>query len=328
MIANRLRRGPTTPQFVDRMLGAYLRFYAGILVNPWTREEIRGQHQAMITPAEMHQILLVRSGRSHPVKHEKYNPAFPLRRTVLCGICLRPLTGSSPRGNGGRYFYYHCANRTCMRYGHSIPKDIVERDFRQHVEGIVPKDAMRTAFKETVLDLWHERGARREDARRHHEQQIAALEAKRRRIYEMREDGSYAREEFLARKVVVERELADLSARLEAPQAPAFDAEVALDYALAFIGDLGGQWFRLPPPLRPRFQKLIFPAGIPYSPTDGFGTAQLGLVFNTLREFDASKSRLVHREGFNWNQLLDELHEWAEIRAQLTEMNPDDRLAA
>jgi hypothetical protein len=85
-------------QLIDRILGKYLKFYAGILVNPWTNEDVEGLHTPMITREEMHQIMLIRSGKARVQKRGRYNADFPLRRTVSCGACGRMLTGSVSRG--------------------------------------------------------------------------------------------------------------------------------------------------------------------------------------------------------------------------------------
>jgi len=284
-----IRGKKTTPQFVDRMLGKHLKFYAGIIPNPWTDEEIEGQHIAMITEEEMHMIQLVRAGKANSVRHDRNNPNFPLKRTVTCVVCNRPLTGSTPRGNGGRYFYYHCHNKECPLFGKSIPKETIENEFLEYLEKITPKEKFLNVFKATVLDLWQEKGKRFESEATKYEKRLEMLQSKRKRIFEMREDGSYDKEEFRERKEGVEKEIAATKISLSESRIEQFDIEGALTYATNFIGNLGRQWFDLPPQLRPRFQKLVFPEGIPYDRAKGFGTAKLGLIFNLNRQYLGKK---------------------------------------
>jgi len=284
-----IRGKKTTPQFVDRMLGKHLKFYAGIIPNPWTDEEIEGQHIAMITEEEMHMIQLVRAGKANSVRHDRNNPNFPLKRTVTCVVCNRPLTGSTPRGNGGRYFYYHCHNKECPLFGRSIPKETIENEFLEYLEKITPKEKFLNVFKATVLDLWQEKGKRFESEATKYEKRLEMLQSKRKRIFEMREDGSYDKEEFRERKEGVEKEIAATKISLSESRIEQFDIEGALTYATNFIGNLGRQWFDLPPQLRPRFQKLVFPEGIPYDRAKGFGTAKLGLIFNLNRQYLGKK---------------------------------------
>ena len=285
-----VRGKKTTPQFVDRMLGKHLKFYAGILVNSLTDEEKEGLHKPMITKDELYRIQLVRAGKANKAKHNRYNPDFPLRRTILCASCLRPLTGSYSRGRSSKYPYYHCHNKKCPMYGKGITKKILEKEFLEYLEKITPKEKFLEIFKETVLDLWQEKGQSFELEAKKYERYLAILEDKRKRIFEMREDGSYTKEEFQERKEEVENEIAITKISLSESRIEQFDIEGALAYATNFISNLGRQWFDLPPHLRPRFQKLVFPEGIPYQRGKGFGTAKLGLIFNLNRQLERTKS--------------------------------------
>jgi len=296
-----IRGKKTTPQFVDRILGKHLKFYAGILVNPWTGEEIIGLHKPMINQEEMRMIQLIRAGKANKAKHDRYNPSFPLKGTVICVVCNRPLTRSIPRGNGGRYFYYHCHNKKCSLFGKSIPKEMLENKFLEYLEKITPKDKFLNVFKATVLDLWQEKGKQFDLDASKYEKKLEMLQAKRKRIFEMREDGSYDKKEFQERKEEMENEIAATKISLSESRIEQFDIEGALTYATNFISNLGRQWFDLPPQLRPRFQKLVFPQGIPYNRQKGFGTAKLGLIYTLNQKKLTKKSQVVVFAGRNPN---------------------------
>lgn len=309
-----VRGKKTLPQFVDRMLGRYLNFYAGIIVNPWTGEEKEGLHKPMITKEEMHQIRFIRSGKTKPIKKTKYNPEFPLRGTILCASCKTPLTGSTSHGRNSKYPYYHCHNHICQMFGKSIPKKELEQEFLKYLEWITPKDDFLEFFSRTVLDLWQEQeinfGLETERRRK----QLELLEAKKKRIYEMREDGSYVKDEFIERKEEVENEIAAMKISFSEIKMEQFDIASVLTYATSFIRNLGRQWFDLRPELRPRFQKLLFPEGIPYERGKGFGTAQLGCIYELNRIFIRPKSHLVAHLRTRWNQIIQELQAWQELR--------------
>ena len=81
-------------------------------------------------------------------------------------------------------------------YGKAIGKKKLEDDFIAELKKRTPKAKFLAIFKATVLDLWEEKGKDfRMDAQKY-ERQIAVLEGKRKRIFEMREDGSYTRKNF------------------------------------------------------------------------------------------------------------------------------------
>lgn len=323
-----LRGKKTTPQFVDRILGKYLKFYAGIIVNPWTSEEKEGLHRPMITKNEMYQIRLIRSGRIKKAKYERYNPDFPLRRTIICASCVIPLTGSASRGNGGRYFYYHCHNKNCKMYGKSIPKNDLEKEFMEYLEKITPKKKFLIIFKETIIDYWKETGKRFESSFKKYERQISLLEAQKKRIFEMREEGSYSKEEFIERKEAVENEIAAIRLSLDISKIDSFNIEGTLSYAADFIGNLCEQWLELSPNIRARFQKLIFPEGIPYDRKKGIGTAKLGYIYELNQRVGNLKSQDVDFEQIDWNNIIQELKEWQELREVMDAEKAAQKIAA
>ena len=163
------------------------------------------------------------------------------------------------------------------------------------------------------MSIWKDKGGHFEAEAKRHEKTIALLEEKRKRIFEMREDGSYSKEEFTERKAEVENEL--IASRISRSEAriEQFDTEASVAYAERYISDLGRQWTDLPPHLYPRFQKLVFPEGIRYTKGVGFGTAKLGLIFEISETFGNKKSDLVDYILLNWNHLTRELQEWQSL---------------
>ena len=109
----------------------------------------------------------------------------------------------------------------------------------------------------------------------------------------MREDGSYTKEEFTERKDEVENEMAATRISVNEARIEQFDLEGTVIYATKFISDLGRQWFDLVPLLQPKFQKLVFPEGIPYTREKGFGTAKLGVIYELNQHFADKNYHLV-----------------------------------
>ena len=288
-----IRGKKATTQFTHMILGQHLKFYAGILRNPWTQVDVKGLHEPMITPDEMEQIKAVRSGRSFVVKRSKFNPEFCLKSTVLCAECSRHLTGSHPQGNGGNYAYYHCYNRECVIYGKSIDKAKLEKVFSEKLEEVRPRQDFFDSFNAVVLDYWNSQGVRLEDAAKSYQAQLADLEAKKKRVYEMREDGSYSKEEFLERKQGIETEMAAARIAMNDSKMDDFDMAGVLEFTQGFLANVSGDWATMPPEVRPQFQKLVLPDGISYDRKNGFGTMKLGLIYETNQHFHADEFRMV-----------------------------------
>ena len=109
---------------------------------------------------------------------------------------------------------------------------------------------------------------------------------------------SYSKEEFKERKAEVENDIMATKISLSEAKIEQFDVEAAVIYATDFIQDLGRQWFDLPPQLRPKFQKLVFPEGIYYNKKTGFRTTKLGYIYTLKQQITARKTNVVDRTGF------------------------------
>ena len=100
-------------------------------------------------------------------------------------------------------------------------------------------------------------------------------------------------QKFLERKQKIDNQVAAVKISMSECKIDQFDIEAALSYAIAFVRDLGRQWFDLPAEIGPRFQKLIFPEGIPYTRNKGFGTAKLSVIFELNQQSHGSKYHTV-----------------------------------
>jgi site-specific DNA recombinase len=252
----------------------------------------------MINQDEFHRIQMLRSGKKIAYKYNRHNPNFPLRRTVLCSTCLRPLTGSSPRNGAGKHFdYYHCYNRQCSRYGRNFSKATLEDKFLEQLSKITPKDKFLQIFEETVLNHWSKQGQHFNKEADAYKAQLDIFEAKRKAIFEMREDGSYTTEEFKERKAEIENKIVTAKISMSESKIEQFDIELALAYAKENIKNMPTLWQDLAPEIKPKFQKMIFPSGIPFDLSTGFGTARLGCIYELNRQSSANYSNVVDRTG-------------------------------
>lgn len=285
-------------QMLQRIVTYQIHFYAGILVNPWPSADgkdqyVKGLHKPMITEDELERILVIRTGRMpNQVKKNRFNPKFTLRRTVLCATCGHPLTGSSPMGRRVRYPYYHCYNRDCPRRSKGIPAGQVEDKFVEELFEVAPSEEQFANFSAIVLEEWAKHGAQFNANIDRHNAQLAVLEKQRERVYEMREDGSYTPEEFRERKTEVENKISEMRVALASAKMEQFDLDEALSFAKKQVSDLPHLWKDLSPELRLRFQKLVFPEGISYSPEKSFGIAKLGCIFELSQLSTAENSQL------------------------------------
>ena len=177
-----------------------------------------------------------------------------------------------------------------------VKKDL-EDSFTKYLKKITPTDKFLKVFKETVIDYWEVQGKTVTESAKSYEKQLAALESRRKRIYDMREAGDYSQEEFKDRKEEVDVKIAAMKILLSEARMDQFDIETAVSYATQFMSDLHRQWVDLPAPTLPRFQKLVFPDGITPKQLTHVGTVRLGCIFELCQNRTMSSSIAVPRAG-------------------------------
>ena len=149
-----------------------------------------------------------------------------------------------------------------------------------------------------MLKEWESRVGHLKNARQEFSKRQRELESKLSRLRDLREDGSYSREEYLERKAKAENELLALKVSSSEAHIDQLDLEARLDEAEVFLTSLGTHWKNLSYRLQPRFQKLVYPEGIPYTKGVGFGTSKMGRIFELNQEFLLEESSLVRPPGF------------------------------
>jgi hypothetical protein len=279
---------------------------------------------------------LIRSGKYRHMKRRDRNTlAFPLRRTILCATCTRPLTASAPRGRTRRYRYYHCASKMCGLYGKSFPQKRVEEEFVAAVSRIRPRFGALASIVKVIVEYSTRERSNVFVSKKGVEDRLRTLTAQRARVFEMREDGSYTKEQFLERQRVIEGQTDTLRSELDTfTQDRTADIGTLVNAGLTFIRDLTANWALLSSPLKRRFQRVIFPQGICYNPTTGFGTAVLGSLFERFAQIVVASSANVPPPWTSWNLKKQELikthcTEYARIcleanNVPLTDIEPDE----
>jgi site-specific DNA recombinase len=309
-----IRGTPTTTQFVDRILGRYLEFYAGWLRDPWNGKLFRGRHEAMITDEEMYRIRAVRLGKGRATPPKRRNELFPLRGMVRCTECGVNLTGSLSRGRGGRYAYYHCRNSACPVYGKGTRKEVLERAFLEHLRDITPKPEVLSVLRTEAEKLWQEHGWAVETRREAINALLVQLQERRDRIFAAFESGAYDEQEFRKRKGDVDGEIAlskyDLG-RLGDTEAVDFPA--LLNFATDLVSSLPRTFSTFRVEQFARFQQILLPDGISYERNRGVGTTKLGLIYEANRASQKSNSHVVSLLRANWNRLLEDLRAIFEV---------------
>jgi len=309
---------PLTAQSLDNFFRNP--YYAGILVDPWSKEEYEGKHQPMVTREEFARVQQIVSARSRRIPHHHQRPEFPLRGLVRCPGCQRYMTSSFSRGRGGRYAYYHCENRKCdIRRSH--PAAGIHEEFRMLLAGVEPKQELLAALRRLIAEEAQERHAAFQKNAGRLKEQAARISAQIKELIRMRAQGLITDREFLAEKAGLSRKQASLEIAAGDGSLSVRQIEADLDHIVAPLSNMAATWQRLPVAEKRRFQQCVLPVGFA---AGGIGTADLGLLFRVFRQFQEGNSHEVALTGESWNQLLQEIKAFA----ALFDHSKDEEMAA
>jgi site-specific DNA recombinase len=275
------------------------KYYAGILTDPWTNEEYLGQHEPLISLETYEKIQLV---KKYYVRNKgqriQQHPDFPLRRFVKCPACKQFLTGSKSKGRKEYYAYYHCKNKNCAEYGHSIKKDVLERGFLEFLSTVTPKEEYLRLFEATVLKVWKDKRNNLTQQHNSYQERLSALEVRKARINEMRAEGDIGKIEYKQMKADLDDRITALKISQNETEINELDMEVRLNYVIQHMRNITRIWQDLPIDQQIRFQRVVLPEGIEYDKMSGkFGTAHLSYICTLFVDFPVKESCLVAGPG-------------------------------
>ncbi len=108
--------------------------YCGRIFVPAYKDEkamvIKASHEPLITPELFDEVQDVLNGRKRKFPtRQTAKEELPLRGYLQCKQCGRKLTGSASKGNGGKYFYYHCQHGCKERFKAEVANKEILKEF-------------------------------------------------------------------------------------------------------------------------------------------------------------------------------------------------------
>jgi site-specific DNA recombinase len=85
---------------------------------------VKGIHIPIIDEQLFYTVQEVMKGRTKFLSILRQREELPLRGYLFCKVCGTKMTGSSSRGNGGIYYYYHCLKGCHERFRADIANEV------------------------------------------------------------------------------------------------------------------------------------------------------------------------------------------------------------
>lgn len=260
------------------------KFYAGYIVSRKYGVDKRGIHQPMISEELFYNVQAIINKRSFTanIKHNRQNKDFPLRG-VICAECGQPMTGSWSKGRSNKYAYYYC-NRGNHK-SPSIPKNTFETLFLELLKSIEPKPELVALFSEMVKEKWKSRYSHIAIKQKTVDDELKALYEYRKKLVEGHLKGTYSDEIFKEQLAIIENEMLVKKTVQNEANLEKIDIDVIVNFMNTFLCNISKAWEHGNLSQRKVLLGSIFPKNIVFD-YHGFRTAELGLPFKLIQEFN------------------------------------------
>ena len=270
--------------------------YAGWIVSPSWGIVARGLFEPIVTEEvfKRAQDRFAGNGTSRQTRTREH-PDFPLRVFVRCGVCGTPLTGSTSRGNGGRYSYYTCRVGSCraVRY----KQEDLHQKFIEFLYTLFPEEGFMPLFHEVVKDVWKQKQAVNEETAALLNKRIAALEGKKQQLIDAVVTERIDKATYDDQITRVGTDLAAAQSQLSETLISAEELECLLEFADWLLERVAGIWSSASADNKRRLQSALFPDGLTLT-KEGFGTTPVSIFFKGFQPIQVEESGMASPAGF------------------------------
>ena len=260
-----------------------------------------GDFKAIIEPELFQRVIDKLNGKSKNIPiYKKDNEDFPVRGIILCDKCGKKLTASWSRGNGGRTAYYHCIYCKRVNYRRDDDKkgkEGLETKFIKLLKTYSYRQELKDALIKAIELNLEERNQGNKKKATEIEKELLELNAKARQIAEKNFKGVINDNLAKAMQNENDQRISELTLDLHSYQENQDDVMKVVRHSISILEDISGAWIRVDLEIKKRFQKFLFPQGLPF---DGqkFGTTQLAYCIEPKWTSTPQELHLVSRTGF------------------------------
>lgn len=290
-------KGGITDEEVNRILNRVV--YAGYIESEIMEVSMRpAKHPPLISLQTYQKIQERMNGKAVAPARANLDESFPLRGSVFCDECGKPLTACFTKGRSSTYPYYYCFSKSCSVYGKSIRRDDLEGQFESILSDLTPSPAIHGVLGKMVRTWWdyrHEQMAARALSCRREAQRLSEkIEQGMDRLLECDSPSLQSRYEAKIKSLETERAVL-LEQASATPTGRTYDE--ALRTAVRFLENPWNLWRNGTLRDRHLVLKLACPQGLLYSKNQGLRTAQTPKIFQLFRDLGAP-NLLAERVGF------------------------------
>jgi site-specific DNA recombinase len=214
--------------------------YIGKVIVPSYKDEpmmiVPGQHEPIISERLFYEVQDVLEGKKRKdlPAHFSKREDLPLRGYFKCTACGRNLTGSASKGNGGKYFYYHCKNGCKERFRATEGND----SFYEYLDEISGNEKAIRSWEKILKDYYlkdnKEKGIEKEKVSK----ELELLKKRLSNAQMMTLDGALDPSEYRNIKAKLEPEIERLIRKQMELDSKEDNVEEILEYGFHFLRNL------------------------------------------------------------------------------------------
>lgn len=265
--------GGFAPQSIKNMLTNIT--YAGFVSNKMTDfEPVKGQHQALIPLAVYHRNQAILEGRKPDGDSPRFTAEYPLKHSLLCINCQKPLTGSAPTtGSGSRSPRYHCTR--CTGLG-SKGIDRTDELFEAFLNDITPTESMVKLFREIVRRIASQKLVTINGELADLRTKISKIDDDMQKALQSFLDGDISKKEKEEYQSNLRIKRIDIEGKIDDYEGLQRLNEATITYVCNFIDAPARMWLDADPMTKIAFQKMVTENGITFDlKNEKFGTTGL-----------------------------------------------------
>lgn len=291
--------GRVHPQRVERMLTQVL--YSGHLKSDeWGISLRKANHEPLITLETFQKIQDRIEQKAYKPTRSDLNADFPLRSSVVCGDCERPLTACWSKGRNKRHPYYYCVTKGCESRSKSIRRDVIEGEFETLLKSLTPSMALIGIATAMFKKHWDHRAQSGRARTKSLEAERVKTDRKINLLLERIMDAELPSviKAYEAKIKKMEDQKLIIAEKMENCAQPRRPFEQSLRTALRLLSNPHSLWATGHLADRQAVLKLVFADRLAYVRGEGFRTAKTTLPFNMLGGLCGENCKMAVREGF------------------------------
>lgn len=258
--------------------------YAGRVVKPEWRVDVKGDFEPIVTPHEFEAVQAVLDGHEPPSTMSAFDtPDFPLDREVECGQCGTMLSGSWQGTSAGlRQPIYCCSMDGCQST--PIPQTVLHGAFADYMSSL----RLRTEVEDMFVSVLQEMRSTQDAAATAEESRLItrlrALDQTRQSLIDkfIRGQG-IDQQTFLEQSGLIEDDRLRTLSALDESRLSEVNVEDAVQFSRDLLGYLPSMWHRLGWRTKRRFIGVLYPEGLNYE-NEQFHTSGLGWALRRIEQ--------------------------------------------